>query len=108
MAARALGAKDRAHDRGVAPAVLRLIGSVDFVVDLLGLDQADVPFDPVRTDSTLVARLGAAEPGGAASVDGPDVKIVAGPNDPHRHRPPQAPVAPDRSEFKFLGLTDLV
>ena len=58
-------------------AVLRAVGGVDLVVDVAGFDEADVFADAAGVDGTVVAILGAAEPGGSAPVRRSDGEVVA-------------------------------
>ena len=92
------GARPRAHNRvddacRVA-AVLRAVGGIDLVVERwVGLHISNVFAHAASLDATFVAHLGAAEPGGGAPVNRPDVEVVAEADDPNRHRFAQRAVA---------------
>ena len=89
VAARASGADDRWDDRRVAAAVLGLVGGVDDVGQSSVSTRLDVPVDAAGAMCASWRCLGAAEPGGPASVHRADVEVVAVADDPHRHRPAQ-------------------
>jgi hypothetical protein len=64
-------------DAGSAPAVLRAVRGVDLVIDVVRLDEENVFVDATGVNVRFVTILGAAEPGGGASVDGSDEEVVA-------------------------------
>jgi hypothetical protein len=72
-----LRADDAADDAfGVSP-VLRAVRGVQLVVDVVGLDEENILVDSAGLNVGFVPRLGAAEPGRPAPVDGADVEVVA-------------------------------
>jgi hypothetical protein len=57
-----LGARDGVDDACGEPSVLRAVGGVDLVVDLVRLDELDVLLDAAGLDACFVARPGSADP----------------------------------------------
>jgi hypothetical protein len=73
-----------------------VVGGIDLVVHVIGLDQDNVLVDAAGPDVSLVSELGATEPGGRAATDGSDIEIVADANDPDGPRVAQGAVASAR------------
>ena len=94
-----------------APAAAGRRGAVRGV-DLVGeiavsAREGDVLLDAAGPDVALVARLGAAVPGGSGAVHRADVEIVAVADDPDRQRAARRAVAPQRRELQLVRLPDL-
>ncbi len=81
--------------------VLRAVGGVDLVVDVVRLDEENVLFHAADVNVCFAAVLGAAEPGGRAPVNGPDAEAVAVADDPDRHRLAQRAVASPWHDLQF-------
>ena len=84
--------------RGVA-AVLRAVGGIDRVVQVICLDQVHIFVDASGINMRFVAVLGAAEPGGSAPIHGVNVEVVALADDLDRHRFAHRVVLPDRRDL---------
>ena len=59
-----------------------MVGGVDRVALIVGLNEVDILFDAAGADVRMVRRLSAAEPGRAAAVDRADGEVVAVADDP--------------------------
>jgi MFS family permease len=100
-------ARDVVDDAGGVAAVLRAVFGVDFVVDVVRLDEKNVFVDAAGANVSFVSHLCAAEPGRPASVDGADVEVVAVADDPDGHRASQRAVASHGRDLQFFGCADL-
>ena len=83
-------------------AVLRTVGGVDLVVQVVRLDEENVLVNATSLNMRLMAVQSVAEPGGRAPIDGPNIEAVTNADNPDRHWPPQRPVAPDGGNLQFV------
>src|ERR1700733_8700651 len=83
-------------------------GGVDLVVDggvgLVG--EGDVLADPVGLDAALVAFARVAIPGTASASVGADVKVVAGADNPDRHRVARRAIESERRDLQLSRARD--
>lgn len=102
-----LAANDGPHDQRPVPVVLRVVGGVDTAVHARnGLGEAHVPLQATGSDPTGAAGLRAAEPRVVRAASGPDVQLVVGPDDPHRHVGAQRAVPAEGRELQLTRLAD--
>src|SRR5262245_20792526 len=75
-------------DAGRVATIFCAIGCVDLLtaIGIRFFHEGDVFVDTAGADMSFVARLCATEPTGSASMNRPDVQIVADANDPNRRR----------------------